>query len=29
MLSQAQRTAIVELTAKGVNKREIARVLGV
>ena len=27
MLSQAQRTAIVELSAKGVNKREIARVL--
>ncbi len=27
MLSQAQRTAIVELNAKGVNKREIARVL--
>ena len=27
MLNQAQRTAIVELSAKGVNKREIARVL--
>jgi len=29
MLSQAQRTAIVELLAKGVSKREIARVLKV
>jgi transposase len=29
MLSQAQRTAIVELSAKGVTKREIARVLKV
>src|SRR5450755_3488811 len=27
MLSQAQRTAILELSAKGVTKREIARVL--
>ena len=27
MLSQAQRTAILELNAKGVSKREIARVL--
>ena len=27
MLSQAQRTAIVELSAKGVHKREIARVM--
>ena len=27
MLSQAQRTAILELSAKGVSKREIARVL--
>ncbi len=26
MLSQAQRTAILELSAKGVAKREIARV---
>ena len=29
MLSQSQRTAIVELAAQGVSKREIARVLGV
>src|SRR5574341_2224991 len=29
MLSQAQRTAILELSAKGVGKREIARVLKV
>src|ERR1017187_4960340 len=29
MLSQAQRTTILELNAKGVSKREIARVLGV
>ena len=29
MLSQAQRTAILELSAKGVTKREIARVLRV
>jgi len=29
MLSQAQRTAILELHAKGVAKREIARVLGI
>ena len=29
MLSQAQRTVILELHAKGVGKREIARVLGV
>ena len=27
MLSQAQRTAILELSAKGVSKNEIARVL--
>jgi DNA invertase Pin-like site-specific DNA recombinase len=27
MLSQAQRTAILELSAQGVPKREIARVL--
>ena len=27
MLSQAQRTAILELSEKGVSKREIARVL--
>ena len=27
MLSQAQRTAILELSAKGATKREIARVL--
>src|SRR5664279_3969340 len=27
MLSQAQRTAILELNAKGVSRREIARVL--
>src|ERR1035441_9513252 len=27
MLSQAQRTTILELSAKGVSKREIARVL--
>ena len=27
MLSQAQRTAILELSAKGVSKHEIARVL--
>jgi hypothetical protein len=27
MLSQAQRTAILELSAKGVTKREMARVL--
>src|SRR5450756_3108660 len=29
MLSQAQRTAILELSAKGVSKREIAHVLQV
>ncbi len=29
MLSQAQRTAILELQAKGVSKREIARLLGI
>jgi transposase len=29
MLSQAQRTTILELNAKGVGKREIARVLGI
>jgi transposase len=29
MLSQAQRTAILELNAKGVSRREIARVLKV
>src|SRR6476661_4106688 len=29
MLSQAQRTTIVELAAQGVSKREIARVLGI
>ena len=29
MLNQAQRTAILELQAKGVSKREIARVLQV
>ena len=29
MLSQAQRTTILELHTKGVGKREIARVLGV
>ena len=29
MLSQAQRTAIVELHSKGVAKREIARVMGI
>ena len=29
MLSQAQRTTILELHAKGVSKREIARVLGI
>src|SRR5213083_1047734 len=29
MLSQAQRTTIVELQAQGVSKREIARVLGI
>ena len=29
MLSQAQRTTIVELDAQGVSKREIGRVLGV
>src|ERR1035441_3198341 len=29
MLSQAQRTAILELNAKGVSRREIARVLQV
>ena len=28
MLSQAQRTTILELSAKGVKKREIARILG-
>jgi transposase len=27
MLSQAQRTAILELSAQGVSRREIARVL--
>src|SRR6516162_6546238 len=29
MLSQAQRTTILELSTKGVAKREIARVLGI
>ena len=29
MLSQAQRTTILELNAKQVSKREIARVLGI
>src|ERR1022692_4654408 len=29
MLSQAQRTTILELQARGVSKREIARVLGI
>src|SRR5215472_6838398 len=29
MLSQAQRSTILELHAKGVGKREIARVLGI
>jgi DNA-binding NarL/FixJ family response regulator len=29
MLSQAQRSAILELHAKGVSKREIARVLNI
>ena len=29
MLSQAQRTTILELNAQGVSKREIARVLGI
>src|SRR5207245_4045865 len=29
MLSQAQRTTILELHAQGVSKREIARVLGI
>src|ERR1035438_2317642 len=29
MLSQAQRTTILELQAQGVSKREIARVLGI
>lgn len=29
MLSQSQRTAIIELAAQGVSKREIGRVLGV
>src|SRR5208337_4059962 len=29
MLSQSQRTAILELHAQGVKKREIARVLGI
>ena len=29
MLSQAQRTTILELNTQGVNKREIARVLGI
>src|SRR4051812_8001139 len=29
MLSQAQRTTILELNTKGVSKREIARVLGI
>jgi hypothetical protein len=29
MLSQAQRTAILELQAQGVRKGEIARVLGI
>jgi len=29
MLSQAQRTTILELHTKGVGKREIARVLGI
>src|SRR5580704_11376568 len=29
MLSQAQRTTILELNTQGVSKREIARVLGV
>ncbi len=29
MLSQAQRTTILELNTRGVSKREIARVLGI
>ena len=29
MLSQAQRTTILELATQGVGKREIARVLGI
>ena len=29
MLSQSQRTTIVELAAQGVGKREIGRVLGI
>ena len=29
MLSQAQRTTILELSAQGVSKREIARMLGI
>ena len=29
MLSQAQRTTILELNAQGVSKREIVRVLGI
>ena len=29
MLSQSQRTTILELHAQGVKKREIARVLGI
>ena len=29
MLSQAQRTTILELNTQGVSKREIARVLGI
>ena len=29
MLSQAQRTTILELHAQGVSKREIARLLGI
>ena len=29
MLSQAQRTTILELQAQGVSKRQIARVLGI
>ena len=29
MLSQAQRTTILELSAQGVSRREIARMLGI
>ena len=29
MLSQAQRTTILELSTQGVSKREIARVMGI